>query len=170
MDKTQLEQYLSNSFKFQYNESQNMGSLVVSIKGCLDMFKNVRDEKHKEYIISYVCKCIDSALVLTKENNKNNADMQENPTIVNFINLKGVVMSDLTKNVQLFIRKIIKHAQEKYFDIMVNTYLYNPPIFVKIAYGLFYPFIDPDTRRKISIVKQKNNKKQIIGMDDFCKE
>ena len=78
-----------NSFKFQYNESQNMGSLVVSIKGCLDMFKNVREETHKEYIINYVCTCIDSALDLTRKYNKHDEHMQKNPTIVNFINLKS---------------------------------------------------------------------------------
>ena len=170
MDNIKLEHYLNQSFSYTYNESQNMGSLVVSIKGCLDMFKTVNKEEHKDYIINFVCKSIDGALDLTRKYNKHDENMQKNPTIVNFINLKGVTMSDLTKNVQLFVRKIIKHAQEKYFDIMVNTYLYNPPIFVKIAYGFFYPFIDPDTRRKISIVKQKNNKKQIIGMEDFCKE
>ena len=159
---------LPTIFYSKYNESQKMGSLVVSMRGCLDLFKVVTSTKQQNAIIEYVGNVIDNALADSK--NKNPL-LNENPTIVTFINLKGVLMSDLTKQVKQFTVKIIQFAQEQYIDIMVKTYIYNPPVFFKIAYSFFYPFIDKDTRQKISVVKKKKDKEKLImSVEDYCKE
>ena len=62
-------------------------------------------------------------------------------------------------------------AQQKYIDIMVKTYIYNPPVFFKIAYSVFYPFIDKDTRKKISVVKKKKDREKLImSAEEYCKQ
>lgn len=168
MDKQILSNVLPNIFYSKYNESQKMGSLVVSMRGCLDLFKIVTNTEDQNEIIEYVGRVIDSALDDTK---KHNPLLHDNPTIITFINLQGVLMSDLTKQVKQFTVKIIQFAQQKYIDIMLKTYIYNPPVFFKIAYGFFYPFIDKDTRKKISVVKKKKDKEKLImSVEEFCKQ
>ena len=168
MNKEQLSDILPRIFYSTYNESQQMGSLVVSMRGCLDLFKMVTDKDLQDEIIQYVGRVIDSGLEQTKTNNPL---LSNKPTIITFLNLHGVLMSDLTKQVKLFTVKIIQFAQQKYIDTMVKTYIYNPPVFFKIAYSVFYPFIDKDTRKKISVVKKKKDREKLImSVEEYCKQ
>ena len=48
---------------------------------------------------------------------------------------------------------------------MIKTYIYNPPVFIRFGYKIFYKFIDPDTRKKIDSV-YKN--KQVVSIDELC--
>ena len=168
MNKEKLSNILPTIFYSTYNKSQEMGSLVVSMRGCLDLFKIVTEKDLQDEIIQYVGRVIDSALEQTKTNNPL---LINGPTIITFLNLHGVLMSDLTKQVKQFTVKIIEYAQQKYIDIMVKTYIYNPPVFFKIAYSFFYPFIDKDTRKKISVVRKKKDKEKLImSVEEYCKQ
>ena len=60
-----------------------------------------------------------------------------------------------------------EHLQNTYVDVMSKTYIYNPPVFIRIGYKIFYNFIDPDTRKKIDIV-YKN--KQVVSINELCND
>ena len=104
---------------------------------------------------------VTNALELSKKNES------QDPTIISFIDLKGIYMSDLTAKTKKLIITIIQHLQTAYVDVMDKMYIYNPPVFIRIGYKIFYNFIDPDTRKKIDIV-YKN--KRVININELCND
>lgn len=161
MNNQQLIESMKPHLFSRFNNRDQKGSVVLYMKPLIEINKCCNDT-NKETIMSHVSQVVNSAIQLTVEQEPGNT----NPTIVTFMDLKGVLMSDLTKRTKAFVVMMIQYLQETYVDIMTRTYIYNPPVFIKIAYKFFYRFIDPDTREKINIV-QKN--KEIISADEMYK-
>ena len=160
MNNEKIIELVKPNFYSRFNNMHKKGSIVVYLKPLIELYKLCNEGILPEFI-KYIGSVVTNALELSKKNES------QDPTIISFIDLKGIYMSDLTTKTKKLIITIIQHLQTAYVDVMDKMYIYNPPVFIRIGYKIFYNFIDPDTRKKIDIV-YKN--KQVININDLCND
>ena len=160
MNNEKIIELIKPNFYSRFNNMHKKGSVVIYLKPLIEIYKLCNEETLPE-IITYVGSVVTNALELSRKIET------EDPTIISFLDLKGIYMSDLTTKTKKLIITIIQHLQNTYVDVMNKTYIYNPPVFIRIGYKIFYNFIDPDTRKKIDIV-YKN--KQVVSINELCND
>ena len=163
MNNEQLSKLMKEHFFSRYNKTHNKGSMAIYLKPLLELNK-LCNESNNKAIIDFISNIMTESIEISRQHQSD--DDKTDPTIIVFLDLKGILMRDMTTKTKKFLVMIIQFLQNTYVDTMVKTFLYNPPVFINISYKFFYRFIDPDTRKKIVIVKKN---KEIISADEFCK-
>tara|TARA_B100000424_G_scaffold223840_1_gene183518 strand:- start:204 stop:704 length:501 start_codon:yes stop_codon:yes gene_type:complete len=157
MNNEKIIELVKPNFYSRFNNMHKKGSVVIYLKPIIELYKLCNEGILPEFI-KYIGTVVTDALELSKKIEP------PDPTIISFLDLKGIYMSDLNTKTKKLIIIVIQHLQSAYVDVMNKIYIYNPPVFIRIGYKIFYNFIDPDTRKKIDIV-YKN--KQVININDL---
>lgn len=135
----EYDKMFSNIIKIR--EIDNYGTIIVNVAN----FFPKKEKKRYDKIIEYLVYIVINALKISKKNNLETMNV--------LVNLNGCSMNNYSLK---FFRHINDVLEKGFPDTLNNCSFYSNSKIFTIFWAMMSKYIDPVTKQKVSLIKQKN--------------